>query len=328
MAIYRSLLAFILVALWVAPAHGILVKGKHCGAIQHTINQLPRGGGEVVIPAGTFVCKTPIIIDRSNISLRGSGSGTSLRLADGANAPVIVMGQAIKVPNTETRNVVVSDLRIDGNRKNQDFECMGGVCSDEFPLRNNGISIRHCYDCRVERVTVHSAASGGLVTELKSRRLTIRDYRSFDNEFDGLAGYETRDSIFTGIHIHDNLAAGFSFDIKFNNNVFNNIVIDNSGSVGIFIRDSFDNVFTNLQITNSREHGIFLAQVDDEQDKAAVGQTFTGLMVSGSGGYGVLVNDPSCVNTLLVGAQLINNQAGCVGEVVAGLVGNVGSICR
>lgn len=305
-----------------------IVKSKSCAAIQQTIQQLPQHGGEVVIPAGVYTCTTPIIIDRNNVSLRGVGAGTLLRLADGANAPVIIMGQATPIPDSKRSNISVSDLLIDGNRENQTAECMGGPCSQEFPLRNNGISIRHCHDCRVERVTVHSAASGGLVTELQCRRLTIRDYTSFNNEFDGLAGYQTEDSIFSGIHLYDNLAAGFSFDIKFNNNMFNDIVINNSGSVGIFIRDSFDNIFSNMQISNSKQHGIFLAQVNDEVDTPAAGQTFNGVTISRSGGYGLLVNDTSCVNTVLSSAQLVGNAAGCVGEVVSGLVTSVGTICR
>lgn len=178
-----SWLVFISFISVIGAAQAAVVKGKHCAAIQKTINQLPAVGGEVRIPEGVYLCHKPIVIDRDNVSLRGEGAGTLLRLADGANAPVVVMGQAIPIPDTQRRHIVVSDLMIDGNRHNQSSECMGGPCSEAFPLRNNGISIRHCFDCRVERVTVHSASSGGLVTELTSRRLTIRDYTSYNNEF-------------------------------------------------------------------------------------------------------------------------------------------------
>lgn len=324
----RHILFLILCCTTAVNTQAVTVKGKTCTAIQHTIQQLPKRGGEVFIPAGSYHCKMPIIIDRDNITLRGAGSATLLRLADGANAPVIIMGQAIAIPDKPVRQIAVKDLVIDGNRRNQNSECMGGPCSEEFPLRNNGISVRHCYDCRIERVTTHGARSGGLVTELKSRRLTIRDYTSYDNEFDGLAGYETEHSIFSGIHLYDNLAAGFSFDIQFNNNMFNDVIIENSGSVGIFMRDSRDNLFSNMHISNSKQHGIFIAQVDAEADKPAAGQTFTGLMVAKSGGYGVLVNDPSCTDTVLVGAQIINNSNGCVNESVTGLVTHVGTVCR
>jgi hypothetical protein len=311
-----------------AGTQAAVIKGKQCSAIQTGINQLPATGGEIRIPAGTYTCHKPIVIDRDNVHLRGEGAGTLLRLADGANAPVLIMGQSMGVPDTKRRRIVVSDLMIDGNRQKQTSECMGGPCSEAFPLRNNGISIRHCFDCRVERVTVHNASSGGLVTELTSRRLTIRDYTSFDNEFDGLAGYETEESLFTGIHLYNNRAAGFSFDIQFNNNVFNDVLIANSGSVGIFIRDSQDNLFSNVQVLNSKQHGIFLAQVDTDATKPAAGNTFTGLVISNTGGYGVVANDASCNNTLLIGAQLMHTQAGCLYEATPGLVANLGTICR
>ena len=95
---------------------------------------------------------------------------------------MMIMGSAEGVPSRATRHVRVIDLMIDGNRQNQLSECMGGPCSAEFPLRNNGISIRRCEDCVVQSVTVYGAMSGGLVTELGCRRLTIRDYTSYDKE--------------------------------------------------------------------------------------------------------------------------------------------------
>jgi hypothetical protein len=238
-------------------ASAITVKGKNCSDIQKALNQLPEFGGEVFIPAGIYRCNRPIVMDKSHVVLRGEGSSTVLRLNDGINAPVLIMGRAENIPQEATRHIKVSHLLIDGNRENQTQECMGGECSEQFPLRNNGISIRRCVDCAVESVVVHSAISGGLVTELGCRRLTIRDYTSFNNEFDGLAGYETEDSSFSGIHLYGNKAAGISTDIKFNNNKFYDVTITDSKSVGIFMRDSLDNSFTNLHIRNSEQHGIF-----------------------------------------------------------------------
>lgn len=305
-----------------------VVKEKTCTAIQHAINKLPAEGGEVVLSAGTYTCTHPIVIDRNNVSLRGAGPASLLRLADNINAPVIVMGTTENIPSHAVRYVRVKDLMIDGNRANQSSECMGGPCSNEFPLRNNGISIRRCVDCVVESVTVYGAMSGGLVTELGCRRLTIRDYTSYDNEFDGLAGYETEDSTFSGIHLYGNKAAGISTDIKFNNNKFYDVTIVDNKTVGIFMRDSLDNSFTNLHIRDSVQHGIFLAQVNTDPSTAATGNTFTGVVISRSGGMGILANDASCVNNMMVGAQFINNKHGCISEAAAGLVENVGAICR
>lgn len=304
------------------------IKEKTCDAIQNAIHQLPPEGGELALLPGTYTCTHPIVIDKNNVTLKGAGPSTLLRLADNANAPVIIMGLAENVPSRSTRYVRVVDLMIDGNRANQTSECMGGPCSDAFPLRNNGISIRRCVDCTVQSVIVYGAMSGGLVTELGCRRLTIRDYTSYDNEFDGLAGYETEDSTFSGIHLYGNKAAGISTDIKFNNNKFYDVTIADNKTVGIFMRDSLDNSFTNLHIRDSVQHGIFLAQVNTDPSTAATGNTFTGVVISRSGGMGILANDASCINNMMVGAQFINNKHGCISEAASGLVENVGAICR
>lgn len=323
-----TLLAFVLSGVSSTVFAAQQVKEKTCDAIQKAINQLPAEGGEITLPAGTYNCSKPIILDRNNLTLRGAGPGTLLRLADHTNAPVIVMGLTENIPSRDTRHVRVMDLMIDGNRANQTAECMGGPCSDQFPLRNNGVSIRRCVDCVVQSVIVFGAMSGGLVTELGCRRLTIRDYTSYDNEFDGLAGYETEDSTFSGIHLYGNKAAGISTDIKFNNNKFYDVTIADNKTVGIFMRDSLDNSFTNLHIRDSVQHGIFLAQVNTDPSTAATGNTFTGVVISRSGGMGILANDASCVNNMMVGAQFINNKNGCISEAASGLVENVGAICR
>jgi hypothetical protein len=316
-------------AAWIsASTFAISVNEKTCAAIQLAIQKLPQEGGEVTLNSGTYHCGQSIVIDKNNVTLRGVGPATLLQLNDNVNAPVIVMGLTEGVPSRATRHVRVIDLMIDGNRANQTSECMGGPCSNEFPLRNNGISIRRCLDCIVQSVTVYGAMSGGLVTELGCRRLAIRDYTSFDNQFDGLAGYETEDSTFSGIHLYGNRAAGISTDIKFNNNKFYDVTLANNKTVGIFMRDSLDNSFTNLHIRDSVQHGIFLAQVNNDPNTAATGNTFTSVVIARSGGMGFLANDASCINNMMVGAQLVNNKAGCISEATSGLVENVGAICR
>jgi hypothetical protein len=299
-----------------------------CDDIQLAIQQPNLNAREIVIPAGVYSCTKPLVLDKNGLQIRGEGAATVLRLADNINAPLIIMGSAENLPTTATHHIQIHNLTLDGNRANQTSECMGGLCSSEFPLRNNGISVRHCIDCLVENVTVYGAISGGLVTELGTRRLKVINYTSFDNEFDGLAGYETEDSSFNGITLYANKGAGISTDIQFNNNKFYDVTIADNKTVGIFMRDSLDNSFTNLHIRDSRQHGIFLAQVDDDDSKAATGNTFTSVVISRSGGVGFMANDKSCINNMMVAVQFIDNKNGCIGEAAPGLVEYVGAICR
>jgi hypothetical protein len=288
--------------------------------LQNAIRALPRTGGLVTVPAGVHVCRAPIVIDRDNVSLRGVGPASELYLADGGESPVLVIGQMRAVPTVTRRHIVVSDLTIDGNRTKQTFECFKGPCSGRNALRNNGISVRRASDVLIERVTVRSARSGGVVTELGSERVTLRDVTVTDSCFDGVAGYETTNSLFSGLFLHDNLAAGLSFDIDFEGNVISDVMITDSGTVGIFMRDARDNVFTAMRIADSVQHGVFVAQVDTDASTGATGNSFTNMIVHGSGGAGIRVNDVSCVDNLVANSHFFANAGGHISEVSPGLV--------
>jgi hypothetical protein len=299
-----------------------------CTLIQAAINGLPPEGGQVLLSSGIYTCHTPIMIDRDYVDLRGQGATTVLSLADGANSPVIVIGQTIAQPTVTRHHIRVADLAIRGNRAQQTHECWGGPCDTGglTAIRNNGLALRRVSDVQVERVWVEGARSGGLVTERGSRRITVRDLTSTDNEFDGLAAYQTEDSLFTQLFLHDNPNAGLSFDLGFNNNVVTQAVLTDNGHQGLFMRDSRDNVFSAIQIRGSGQQGIFLAQAE-ASGTAATGNTFSDLTVSGSAQAGLRVNDASCTNNLVVGAQFAGNQ-GCISEAVPGLVLQSAVVCR
>lgn len=299
----------------------------NCTSIQSAITALPATGGQILVPAGYYECTTPVIIDRDNVQLRGDGAGTILRLADNINAPVLIIGQTITPSTTVHKNIHVSDIFIDGNRTNQAMECWGGTCDSggTTVIRNNGITLRNVTDVVIENVIVARARSGGLVTEKNCRHVTVNNFTTFDNEFDGIAGYQTEDSIFSHLHIYNNAAAGISLDIEFNNNVISDAVLTGNRRLGIFMRNSKDNVLNGIQIRNSGEHGIFIAQ--DEQAKPAIGNTFTAMTVSNSVQAGLRVNDASCVNNLVVASQFVGNGDGCISEVIPGLVQQCGVIC-
>jgi hypothetical protein len=313
---------------------GTIVTSGDCGAVQAAIDALPAGGGSVLLRPGVYVCTAPIVIDRDAVTLRGSGPATVLRLGAHVNRPVIVLGQTIAVPAATRRNIRVADLSIDGNRAQQDFECGTGPCTGADFLRNNGLSLRRVEDVSVAGVTVQNAKSGGLVTELGSRRLVVSDFTTSGNEFDGVAGYQTQDSLFTGLHLHGNDGAGLSFDIDFERNVVSDSVIEGNGDVGIFMRDSRDNIFHGVIVRESGNHGMFLAQVGGDPLTAAAGNTFDGLVVAGSGqnamkgGHGMRVNDASCVDNLVVATQFVANRDGAISQASPGLVTESGTIHR
>ena len=293
-----------------------LPPGVTSAEIQQALDLLPESGGEVVLPAGIFEVRQPIVLQRDHQTLRGSGNATVLRLADGANCPVIILGEPVNHPQSTVKDLRVSDLFIDGNRPHQQRE-LWRLQGEGSEIRNNGITVQNVSDSMVEHVTCARCRSGGLVTTLGVRRLTVRDLTAFDNEFDGLACYQTEDCLFTELYLHDNPGAGISLDLAFNHNVISNAVLA-ANDLGIFMRESCDNQFHNISIRNSRHYGVFMAHTElpTKGGWQPVPQTecahnaFTNLIASHCGDAAFRVNNTTCTNNIIVQPQFQDNLHG------------------
>ena len=303
-----------------------LPAGVTSAEIQRTLDLLPERGGEVVLPPGTFEVRQPIVLQRDHQTLRGSGMATILHLADGANCPVIILGQPVNHPSSTVKDLRVSDLFIDGNRSHQPHE-LWRLRGEGSEIRNNGITVQNVSDSQVEHVTCARCRSGGLVTTLGVRRLTVRDYTAFDNEFDGLACYYTTDCLFTDLRLHDNPGAGISLDLAFNHNVISNAVLADN-DLGIFMRQSCDNRFYNITIRRSHQYGVFMAQSEKPTGRGwqpiprteCTHNSFTNLMASNCGRAGFRVNNTTCTNNIIVAAQFHDNVQGGFSLVQPNLV--------
>ncbi|HUA39363.1 MAG TPA: right-handed parallel beta-helix repeat-containing protein [Candidatus Sulfopaludibacter sp.] len=303
-----------------AVASGLATVNLPSGAsgieIQRALDGLPANGGEVVLSPGVFTVYQPIVLRRDHQTLRGAGKGTVLRLADGANCPVIIMGEPVNNPHHTIRYLCVSDLFVDGNRSHQQRE-LWRLFGEGSQIRNNGITVQNVSDSVVAHVTCARSRSGGLVTTRGVRRLTVRDLTAFDNEFDGLACYRTEDSLFTELNLHHNPGAGISLDLAFNNNVVSNAVLV-ANDLGIFMRASRGNRFFNISIQDSRHYGVFMAHTERQTVRGwapapqteCVHNAFTNLIASNCGSAAFRVNDTTCTNNVIIGAQFHDDVQG------------------
>lgn len=276
--------------------------------IQAALDALPDSGGVVVLPQGTITVSRPIVLKRSHQTLRGAGMATILRLADGANCPVIIMGEPVNQPSYTVTDVCVDSLFIDGNRYGQQRELWReqGAGSE---IRNNGITVQRVKDSKVENVVAARCRSGGLVTTLGVERLVVRGLEAFDNEFDGLACYATTQSQFINLNLHDNPGAGISLDLNFSGNTISNAVLS-ANDLGIFMRDSRGNQFLNVSINKSRNHGVFMAQAEIPQITACINNSFTNLHATNCGGAAFRINDATCTDNTITRAKFEENLHG------------------
>jgi parallel beta-helix repeat protein len=270
-------------------------------AIAAALAALPATGGVVELDKGTFTLTRPIVIDRDGVELKGQGAETLLWLAPRANCPMIVVGRVATPPDRIVHRITVRNLTLDGNRAEQEFECYGGPCDERHltALRNNAITVRGAEDILIQDVVTRRARSGGIVLEKYCRRVRINRLEAYDNEFDGVAAYETEDCEFTRLNLHHNRSAGFSFDWRFNENRITDTTASDNGSQGIFMRDSLNNVFERLTLNNNGEQGIFVAETRTLPGTACRYNVFRELTVTGNRTQGIRINDASCnPNTL------------------------------
>lgn len=322
------LLAACVVVPHVLAAKTVVVKlpsGATGAGIQRALDNLPEAGGEVVLPPGTFAVREPIVLQRDHLTLRGSGTSTILRLVDGANCPVIILGEPVNSPQRTVRHLRLNNLFIDGNRYHQERE-LWRLSGEGSEIRNNGVTIQDVSDSVVEHVTCAHCRSGGLVTTLGVERLTVLDLTAFDNEFDGLACYQTHNCVFTKLDLYNNPGAGISLDLDFDNNVISNAVLINN-DLGIFMRASSNNRFYNLSICDSHHYGVFMAHTltltllgwQPVAGTECVRNCFTNLIASNCGGAAFRVNDTTCTDNVIIGAQFHNGTEGGLSLVRPGL---------
>jgi nitrous oxidase accessory protein NosD len=298
------------------PSQVSLAAGVTGAQIQEALDALPPEGGEVDLPAGKIEIDQPIVLCRDNQILRGMGASTVLHLADNANCPVIIMGEPVNKPSRTVQHLLVAGLFIDGNRIHQQRE-LWRLSGEGCEIRNNGITVQGVTDSLVTDVVTARCRSGGLVTTRDIRRLTVQGLESFDNEFDGLACYQTEDCVFANVHSHDNPGAGISLDLAFNHNVISNAVLV-ANDLGIFMRASRENQFLDVSIRDSRHHGVFMAnsEMATAHGWGPVPQTecvynaFTNLMAMNCGGAAFRVNNTTCTNNIIIRPKFAGNTKG------------------
>jgi hypothetical protein len=283
-------------------------------------------GGEVDLIAGKYLVHKPIILRKDGQTLRGLGDATVLVLADGANCPVIILGSLSPDAAHPVKDVHLADLFIDGNGMNQPKE-VWLVLPDGAGVYNNGVDVWGTDNATVENVVCSHCRSGGMVTTARTRRLTVKDYTAFDNQFDGLACYLTEESHFSHLNLHDNLAAAISLDLNFNHNVIQDAVLTGD-DLGIFMRQSRDNSFEGVTVKQCHHHGVFMAQTVAQTaagwrpcpGSECTGNTFSKLLITNCGGKAFLVNDAGCGHNTICDGQFVDNTQGGLFQAAANLV--------
>ncbi|MFF2852696.1 glycosyl hydrolase family 28-related protein [Streptomyces sp. NPDC058001] len=114
-------------------------------ALQAAVDAAAAARTTLYIPAGTYMVSSPILLPAGEgYALAGSGWGTSLKLANGANTFVLAM-------QGEDTRVIIRDMKIDGN-------CSGQSTSGS----SGGINAAGAVACRFDNVHFVACRDDGL----------------------------------------------------------------------------------------------------------------------------------------------------------------------
>ncbi len=143
------LLASILVAnnsvLAMPPVVLTLSAHSNGAQIQKALDTLPPQG-EVLLGPGTYEISQPLFLRHDDETLAGSGSNTVLRLVNGANCPVVILGPPIAESKCRIKHLGLLNLFIDGNRRNQKTEHWRRA-GDGSEINNDGVQILGRQQC-------------------------------------------------------------------------------------------------------------------------------------------------------------------------------------
>lgn len=201
-------------------------------------------------------------------------------------------------PQVQVNNVTVMNLTVDGSRDKNlpkldqkcmleenldhpDCEQMKRECYDLENkqsvaclndggkyIRANAITIRRSSGVYLENVAAARGNSGGLTIEKLSSHIYLQSFWAYDNALDGLAGYQTNNSVFRNLNLSNNVMSGISIDFDFTQNTFDGLVLSGNGDNGVFSHSLSDNVFKNVRVQNNGNFGFYIDGIRHRIDKS------------------------------------------------------------
>ncbi len=223
----------------VTPAARCTVRLSPGDDVQRAIDRPPRmGAARVCLAAGEYRLRGLLSIRRDDVTLRGDGPSTVLRLEEGVESPVVVIGDyEHEVPRRPTSNVTVERMRVVGGGK------AGGEAHPAYPyLNNSAIVVRAGRGVTIRDVDVTACRSACILTERDTRGVAIDDDRVSGSVWDGISLNRTARAHLGGNVIRDDTAAGITADHLEDSVIERNVVEDNE-TYAVYLSDSRRNRF-------------------------------------------------------------------------------------
>ena len=216
-------------------------------SLQAAIDAVPPEGGMVRIPPGTFEIREPLVVNRSDVFVLGSGPATHIKNVNEADQPAIVITHplGVKAPNADRLwRVQLADLRVTGNPKSgagvhavqvNEVFLHGVTVSDHG---GTGIFLDRCYeDPRVANCLITYNKATGL--DVSGCHDIVVSGNQFEENQDAVHCFDAFNLCLTGNCVDDHLGHGVVIENTYGSVLSGNMIEECNGTAVILDRDCY-----------------------------------------------------------------------------------------
>lgn len=224
-----------------------IIEAARYASIQAAIDALPKEGGVVKLPPGTFEISAPLQISQDDVLFEGCGGATHIKNVNTSGEPaLIVKSKQPPVNNTPVRpwRVQLADFRITGNEKSghgimaqnvNEIFITGVTCSYHG---KDGIHFDDAYeDPRVCNSLITYNKQTGL--NLIGCHDIVVSGTHFEENFDALRCSDGFNLCMTGCCLDDHLGHGVVIENTYGSVVSGNMIEECRGTGVILDRDCY-----------------------------------------------------------------------------------------
>ncbi len=216
-------------------------------SLQAAFDAIPKEGGVVRIPPGTFEIQQPLVISRSDVLIQGAGTATHIKNvnADGASALIVKHPDGDKAKaNDKLWRVMLSNFRITGNEKSGNG--IEAIMVNEMFIQGVTVSYHGGDGIKLDRCYEDPRVSDCLITYNKQTGVNLpgcHDIVVCGNQFeenrDALHCFDSFNLCFTGNCVDDHLGDGVVIENTYGSVVSGNMIEECDGRGIVLNRDCY-----------------------------------------------------------------------------------------
>ncbi len=259
----------------------VVIDAQDYPDLQAAVNAVPKQGGKVQLPPGTFELTQPLICSSENIRIEGAGAATHLVNKNEEGKPAVILRPEPENYDEDSRarvwRVQLTDFRISGNPKSGDGLLAEGV--NEIFIHNlavdhnggNGISLIDCYeDPRIaDSIITYNAKTG--LNILRGHDIVVNG-NQFEENQDALRCIDSYNLCMNGNNLDDHLRHGVVIENTYGSVLSGNMIEECKGTAIIMDRDCYGNTVSANVIAHNFGGGVDLI---DAWGCAVSANTFT-----------------------------------------------------